>query len=72
MMAYYFNDIIDEKGYHDIHTRDCPYLSNRNIEIGIYDNARDAMKAAHEGLPRKLFNGCQRCCSECYKDFGKL
>lgn len=64
MISYYFNDITDEDGSHIIHTRDCPHLSNRKIEIGIYNNAEDAIFAAHNGLPRKKFNCCEYCCCE--------
>jgi len=68
MKIYCFNDIIDDKGYHKIHTRDCPYVSGRNIEIGIYDNAEDAMCAAKRGLPNKKFIECCKCCRECNKN----
>jgi len=64
MISYYYNDITTEDGSHDIHTRICPHLSNRNVEIGIYYNAEDAIFAAHKGLPRKKFNCCEFCCRE--------
>lgn len=65
---YYFNDISDEHGYHEVHTEDCvflPSLSNGEL-IGYYEDCKAAIAAAHIDYPNKKFDGCFFCCRECH------
>ena len=69
MDLYYFNDNIDEHGYHEVHTEDCtflPDLINRTI-IGYYRDCKSAINAAQIAHPDKKFDGCYFCCRECHR-----
>jgi hypothetical protein len=65
---YYFNDHIDEHGYHEVHTEDCEYLPNaaNRTYIGRFENCQEAIKAAKEKYPSKYFDGCFFCCRSCH------
>lgn len=66
--TYYFNDNVDDKGYHEVHSDDCPFLPypmNRTL-IGHYGDCKAAIVAARLAYPGKKFDGCYYCCRECH------
>ena len=67
MKDYYFNSSADDKGNHEVHTRDCSWLPNINnrVYIGYYSNCKDAISAAKNQHPSKSFDGCFWCCRNC-------
>lgn len=69
MSFYYFNNNVDEHGYHEVHTGECTFLPssfNRTL-IGYYSDCKTAIKAARIAYPDKDFDGCYFCCRECHK-----
>lgn len=70
MPNYICNKNADDKGRHEVHSTDCPYLPNlgNRITIGRKSNCQEAIKQMYEWNPTGfLFDGCFWCCPTCHK-----
>lgn len=70
-MKYYFNQIADRHGYHEVHSEDCiffppPAQNGKRID-GDFSCCSDAINAAKNQHPSLTFDGCYYCCHECHK-----
>lgn len=65
---YYFNDVPDDKGNHEVHTKECAYLPNvlNRTYIGYENSCSDAIKRAKQEYPSKSFDGCFFCSRPCH------
>lgn len=66
---YYFNDNVDNNGFHEVHTGTCSFLPSalNRTYIGQYNNCKTAIIAARLAHPGEKFDGCFFCCHECHR-----
>ncbi len=69
MQYYYFNDNTDDKGRHEVHTKDCYHGASplNRTYIGYYSTCSEAIRAAKAEHPFKSFDGCYYCCNSCHQ-----
>ena len=69
-MPYYLcKKDVDNKGRHEVHTRDCsfkPSVSN-SVDFGYFSNCQEAIKAMKSANPNHEFDGCYYCSNACHK-----
>ena len=68
MKHYYFNDNVDDKGNHEVHTEDCSFLpaAKNRTYIGYFADCSSAIAAAKASHPYDSFDGCYFCCNPCH------
>ncbi|MCL7873514.1 hypothetical protein [Bacillus altitudinis] len=65
--SYFFDNNIDDKGMHTIHTEDCAFLPHENRSlIGYQNSCKDAIEEAKKSTNYSNFNGCYFCCYSCH------
>ena len=65
---YYYNKNLDNKGNHEVHTKDCSHLPNydNRVMIGYESDCKSAIDRAKSETGRQNFDGCYWCCRECH------
>ena len=68
---YYLNLNADKNGNHEVHDKDCYYLSltTEKEYLGYFDNCQDAIREAKAKHPSYLYkvDGCYYCSKSCHR-----
>ncbi|EGP5212302.1 hypothetical protein CUM50_07900 [Enterococcus faecium] len=69
MPKYYYNNSVDDKHRHEVHTEHCQFLPNpfNRTLIGFEFSCAAAIQRAAREHPTMAFDGCYWCCRDCHK-----
>lgn len=64
MTRYYVNKNAQSNGDREVHSEGCSYMPSSRIDLGLFNNCQDAVRAAKKHYPQS--NGCYWCSRECH------
>ncbi|TSJ35888.1 hypothetical protein FO440_23490 [Mucilaginibacter corticis] len=63
-MEYYVNKHAQTNGYHEVHTKHCPYFPINREYLGDYPSCKPAVDEAKKTFPTA--DGCKTCSPSCH------